>query len=426
MPRLRPSNSSAYTPSPAPTTPNAAATPANAQSSNIDFQYESPSHELTQSARDRISMLLSQYPSQNLNMHLKAASDSLTSHVDEINTLSYESKDIFQRQQGKRARESETGEDESAELDRLQKKVTGMTNRMEASVRKCIDSQARVDAVNRALKEIQTNAQRSGNTQGTQATAAVTQDGQENEDEPSQRPEALRTTFDESLSKHSDAYLGKSAKLRYKEHDWFKNFKNAAYYAANGEDAKRINPDTWFQEDGEPQPGETGAANTDEDLEEMGERISTKCPLTLQEFKEPVTSKKCPHSFEKAAITDLLKGIRPPTRGHHANWTPEIECPVPGCDSRLGKNDLEEDMRLKIIIKRRQRQRELARQQAEEEDEERHEQERSGRRVEEIESGSEDDIDNVEGNNDATSTAKSIKRERARRATQDAIDDLDD
>jgi len=36
------------------------------------------------------------------------------------------------------------------------------------------------------------------------------------------------------------------------------------------------------------------------------ERISIKCPLTLLPMKDPVTSQKCPHSFEKEAILSMI------------------------------------------------------------------------------------------------------------------------
>lgn len=43
-----------------------------------------------------------------------------------------------------------------------------------------------------------------------------------------------------------------------------------------------------------------------EDLAVASERISIKCPLTLLTMKDPVTSQKCPHSFEKEAILGMI------------------------------------------------------------------------------------------------------------------------
>src|SRR5215471_9001334 len=37
------------------------------------------------------------------------------------------------------------------------------------------------------------------------------------------------------------------------------------------------------------------------------ERSSIRCPLTFLPFKDPVTSTKCPHSFERAAIEDMIR-----------------------------------------------------------------------------------------------------------------------
>jgi hypothetical protein len=44
----------------------------------------------------------------------------------------------------------------------------------------------------------------------------------------------------------------------------------------------------------------------DNDIAIARERISIKCPLTLQEFKDPVTSKKYPHTFKKLAILNII------------------------------------------------------------------------------------------------------------------------
>ena len=427
MPRLRPSNSSAYTPSPAPGQQSSSQTPHATNIINA-ASYESPTFPLTPAAREKMDMLLNQYPSQALNTHLKAASDGLVHHVGEINSFYRDSNDQHARRAGSRVQDDEGDENSSSQVDQLQEKVTAMTGRMETSIRKCIDAQAGVDAANRALREVQGNAQHARNTQATQATAAVTQDGEANVDEDEdERPEALKNTYDDAFEKHNEAYLGKQPKLRYKEHQWYKNFKTAAHYAAHGEEGPHLNPDTWFGEEGGPRPGETARVADDDDFEEMGGRISTKCPLTLQEFREPVTSKKCPHSFEKSAIEDFLKHVRPPTRGRNPGWTPEIECPVPGCDNHLSKDDLEQDIRIKTLIKRKQRRQELARLQAQEENGDRHHEERNGRQVEEIDSDSEDDIDNVERSQAAdSSVAASIKREKARRATQDVIEDMDE
>ena len=433
MPRLRASNSSVYTPAPASSSRPASARPSTASTSNAGATqaaasqtiplptYQEPSHPLTPDAQNKLAMLLNTYPSNKLHGQLKDASGSLMNHVDEINSLLRETQDDYQRRSAKRAREAESAlEDESENIQLLQNKVQGMSERMETSVRKCIDAEAKIEAVKKSLREIQGNAQRSS-TQATQTTAQVTQDGADNE-ENTQRPDPLMRSFEGSVEKHTDIYMAKPPKFRYKEHDWFRNFKQAEYYASHGDDAKRPDENRWFDNDGEPQAGVTGGID-DDDFEEMGERISTKCPLTLRDFEDPVTSKKCPHSFEKKAIQEFIKQNRPPTRGRGPAPVQDIECPVPGCEHRLTLDDLTEDVRLKTLIKRKLRRQELARQQAEEDEDEVRRETRDGTRVESIESGDEvDDSDSVERRAGPSSMA-SVKRERR---TQDMIVDDED
>lgn len=46
--------------------------------------------------------------------------------------------------------------------------------------------------------------------------------------------------------------------------------------------------------------------DSDQEVAVASERVSIKCPITLLPMKDPVTSQKCPHSFEKEAITSMI------------------------------------------------------------------------------------------------------------------------
>ena len=71
---------------------------------------------------------------------------------------------------------------------------------------------------------------------------------------------------------------------------------------------------TWFSSDSpdgsdpNTRAAATGDAIQDEDdeLAVAAERVSINCPLTLRPMKTPVTSQRCPHSFEKEAILSLI------------------------------------------------------------------------------------------------------------------------
>ena len=108
-----------------------------------------------------------------------------------------------------------------------------------------------------------------------------------------------------------------------------------------GENAPPVpHASTWFpQPTTEATPGGTKkaqpAAADDDDFEIASERINIKCPLTLLPMKNPVTSKKCPHSFEKEAIVEMISlsatriggGSQSQRRGP-AGGEKVIKCPV--------------------------------------------------------------------------------------------------
>lgn len=68
----------------------------------------------------------------------------------------------------------------------------------------------------------------------------------------------------------------------------------------------------------------------EDDLAVASERISIKCPLTLLPMKDPVTSLKCPHSFEKEAILSMLgaSGVWVGGSGRRGDGQRGMKCPV--------------------------------------------------------------------------------------------------
>lgn len=122
------------------------------------------------------------------------------------------------------------------------------------------------------------------------------------------------------------------------------------------------------------------------DLLAANERIT--CPLTLLPFQHPVSSNMCPHSFEKSAISDLIRAS-----SEHVPFTEEQEaelrrhgraqdrrkaeeklrrtlpklarCPEAGCEARLRLSDLYDDP---ALLRRTKRRLEAQRRQAEQDD----------------------------------------------------------
>ena len=93
---------------------------------------------------------------------------------------------------------------------------------------------------------------------------------------------------------------------------------------------------TWFpSESPDPSHPTTRAAaaagdaiEDDDDLAVASERVSIKCPLTLLPMKEPVTSQKCPHSFEKGAILDMINRSDITLEGSGRRGVKALKCPV--------------------------------------------------------------------------------------------------
>jgi SUMO ligase MMS21 Smc5/6 complex component len=113
---------------------------------------------------------------------------------------------------------------------------------------------------------------------------------------------------------------------------------------------------TWFTDDPDVQ-------EYDDDIAIESEKTSLKCPITLVTFNDPVTSTKCPHSFEREAILSMIQRSSArvgPGSMQRGRGTRAVQCPC--CEQMLAVNDLKQDP---ILV--RQVQRFKARQAREEE-----------------------------------------------------------
>lgn len=293
----------------------------------------------------------------------------------------------------KRQREHEGPDEEQAALEhkmaQFQSKVDGMTQRMEESMRKLVDHQHSVEAIKQSLAKTEQHARNTASTQASTQNARTQrrtrrttgEDGEEMEDEdasageeeypeftptdpaggtPGQRApvDVFRTNVEDAKLR----YQSKSQAERYAEDQTYYNFREVVHDAVHHdkEDVPPLDKSRWFSEGGAPAPGITNrnvdAENEDEDddLAISKATISTKCLLTLREFVDPYTSKKCPHSFEKEAILGLIAGSEKraaPAPGQRQGEKCVI-CPVGGCKEQLTRNDLGVD---KVIVRKIQR-----------------------------------------------------------------------
>lgn len=118
----------------------------------------------------------------------------------------------------------------------------------------------------------------------------------------------------------------------------------------------------------------TGPGDDDDDEVAIAhESMSLKCPLTLVQFVEPVTSTKCPHSFEKEAILGMLNNSQLTMAvqdGAGRKRVKAVKCPV--CEVQLSTNDLKDDM---VLVRRVRRMEERMARMDEDEDEDEDEEE---------------------------------------------------
>ena len=139
----------------------------------------------------------------------------------------------------------------------------------------------------------------------------------------------------------------------YSQHNDYIGFKKIVHDAKHpGADAPPLpNASTWFPNESqdptrstqeETRHSDTNNDNDESDVEVASERISIKCPLTLLPMRDPLTSTKCPHSFEKDAILDMIS--RSTTfvggTGRRGGATQEraMKCPV--CETVISTNTI--------------------------------------------------------------------------------------
>ena len=77
----------------------------------------------------------------------------------------------------------------------------------------------------------------------------------------------------------------------------------------------------------------TTESNAEQDLQIEGGQIELICPITCKPFEEPLISKKCHHTFDKAGITSYLADGTDGKR----------DCPQAGCNQVLSIQDFEPD-----------------------------------------------------------------------------------
>ncbi|KAK5113261.1 hypothetical protein LTR62_003598 [Meristemomyces frigidus] len=389
-PNMRSARQSIARDSPASRRPPPSTASGRSTSSNLP-DYESPSFPLNAAAQRALTDILRQSNLTSLVSHINSAQGDLADTAADIN----ERVALKQDASRKRSRRSDVndGDDDGDEddeisrgLNELQDSVARMTQRMEESMRKMIDGKHGYDHIKENITAVATDARANATTQAStqgrtqRRTRANEDEGEEEEDEEQMQdfdptdPTAgtqgqiapvklFRTKMEDSRT----LYQSHSLAERYSKDENYIKFKQLVHDAQQS-DTDLPHPRTWFTEEGDvPGPGVMtgngdGGDYGDDDIAIARTTISTKCPLTLQEFRDPLSSKKCNHNFEADAFKSLLRSA---TR--RVRRKPVVQCPCASCQQELGMDDLHRDPVIIRKIKRIQRAREIR---AEEDDEE--------------------------------------------------------
>lgn len=363
---------------------------------------QSPVAPLNAEAHQALSDLQRQQKfTKRLTHHLSHAADQLTAVAEQLNhrgtnyTVDYRKK---------ARRDAANGEEENQQAKRdyedFQRKLQELTRVLDNGVRAVVDDQTWVAGLPEIIKEIARKAQAS-----TSASERQNQNlDEDNEEGPTNAyptspatdevPSALIKSARDDLATE---WASKTLTERYSQHNTYVGFYRGVHDAKNpnpGEDGPPLpHHSLWFANE-EKQlnpsyvaPGtqtqrtrrqrgpsnEAAAEDSDpasSDVEIAREKISIKCPITFLPFTEPLTSTKCPHSFDRPAIMDMLSRTQttlapsaaqtteleaihqPRARAKRAKelLVPAIPCPV--CSIMLADADLKPDP---YLLKRVQR-----------------------------------------------------------------------
>ncbi|GIJ89726.1 hypothetical protein Asppvi_008671 [Aspergillus pseudoviridinutans] len=451
--------------------------------------YEPHIAPLNAAGHNAIIALLNAPSVRQLKTHIQRAEEKLTDSAGEVNERLTDARVRYQKERARKRRRGD-GETPAAEgggakeeedveeddddgeeinrLARLEEQVQSVTEELEARMRQTIDAEVKLEGLKGVLADMAKEAEEA-TVAGARAGAAglrgrrtrrrrgddeEDQDPEEDGDEDYEgTPEPQMTGIPPSqrlgqkLDEESARWTGQSLTQRYSTNNAYIGFYRIIHEAKHpGDDIPPLpHASTWFAHMEDPHATTTSttdqpaarrtrqrrspsSADSDEIAIER-ERISLKCPLTLLPFRDPVTSTKCPHSFEREAITDMIAHSSttvpgPPSRGRR-NRIRSVKCPV--CSVVLTAEDLRSDP----VLLRRVRRAEAASQREAEDDEldadgNPRRRPREGRKSGITVASDDDSEDGGSTHQETADAAVRIKLERLSQAQSALSDDMDD
>lgn len=326
--------------------------------------YEPPSCPLNEAGRQALRDISRSRDFDRYEWHLDHSITMIKESVSTINDRLWERRAIAQAAAAKHkdgGDKSESQEAAESAVAAMEERVASLTAQSEAALREVLDLQVELQddkAVFGGLPDQLAALQAvAGGRNGRQAKRRRRNNDQEDgEDEENGDaegvdeddeiyPPAPATNIREQLKQGREAKAAEYSALgsyeKYGRNNEYITFKKTWHDAVHHTDEIPLaDATTWFDQDGNPrmvikrdrgahgrnghteEEGEENNDDDDDDVVVSREVISYECPLTLVTMKEPYRSNLCKHTFEKAAIVEMLR----------RSAVGSIKCPMPGCN----------------------------------------------------------------------------------------------
>lgn len=271
-------------------------------------EHEAPKHPLSEISRRKLAVVAAGWKRLKLAEKHHASVKQLGNSA---HALAEALRELEKRTERQRKKEAGDVAEWEEKLEAWRGKQQGIGKRLEKYARTGVDLAKRDSVMEAMLDDMSkepgvaaTQRTRRGNTQGGMSSFEPTLPGATEQDEDEEGDTTTNNAPAEStLEKFKarrveamESWTSKSLFDRYAGDKHYAEFKSLEYEGLHGDEDDNAPPSTkWFESE-EPAPGTAtqGAADeSDDDIMVARTKISTKCPLTLQEFKEPVVSTEC-------------------------------------------------------------------------------------------------------------------------------------
>lgn len=301
--------------------------------------YQKPKCPLTATGLEELRQLSSSRTNERLLKHTEESAKLLGGAVWAINDRA-----ATRRKEANKRRTNHTNEDgeggnnnattadaESAQAkaQEMEEQVAPLTLRVEQAIREVLDIQAALlddkevleglpDAVEEAqLERAAQEEERAGGPVDPLEVPGV----------------PVPAVLKQQLRLKAEAYDALSMHQRYARNNHYIDFKRQWHEGLHGDEIPVPDARTWFDPDGRPQHVVGGAGGDEDDsdaeVQIAREKRSFRCPLSLVTLTEPLTCRRCKHTFQKEAILSYLEVTGRNSRGA------QKQCPETGCQVQV-------------------------------------------------------------------------------------------